>query len=106
MSSDDTGLSREDTMKNVGLASTLNAILMQSSEPLFDLTARKIRDFVTGRILEWRVAGKIAASLCRCVVKVRPNKGLAMFLPTVCDSIKSRNPVLKFLFGYRWLCLS
>ncbi len=75
-------------MKNAGLASTLNTILMQSSEPLYDLAARKIRSFVSGRILEWRVAGKIAASLCRCLVKVRPVKGLAMLLPMVCDTIK------------------
>jgi hypothetical protein len=88
VSSDDTGISREDTMKNAGLASTLNTILMQSSEPLYDLAVRKIRSFVSGRILEWRVAGKIAASLCRCLVKVRPVKGLAMLLPMVCDTIK------------------
>jgi hypothetical protein len=29
------------------------------------------QDFVSGRILETKIAGKIAASLCRCLVKAR-----------------------------------
>jgi len=88
VSRDDTNLSREDSMKDVGMASTFSAILSSCSEPIFDTALRKIKNFISGRILEWKVSGKIAASLVRCVAKARPVKGLAAFLPMVCRNIE------------------
>jgi hypothetical protein len=76
---------REDTMKDVGMASTFSAILMQSSEKLYDVALKKVKAWINGRIMEWKISGKIAAGLCRCLTKVRPEKGLAGLMPVVLD---------------------
>eukprot|EP00094_Tigriopus_californicus_P000230 TCALIF_00223-PA protein Name:"Similar to psme4 Proteasome activator complex subunit 4 (Xenopus laevis)" AED:0.06 eAED:0.06 QI:66/0.84/0.71/1/0.84/0.85/14/306/1826 len=78
----------EDSMKDVGLASTFTSILFQCSEAIFDMALRKVQDFVHGRILETKVAGKMAASLCRALCKVRPEKALKMFIPPAIQSVE------------------
>ena len=72
------------------MASTLGAILMQSSVRIYDVAARKVKSYISGRILECKVSGKIAASLAKCVVRIRPQKGLELFLPYICDQILSK----------------
>ena len=107
-STDDASLSREDSMKDVGMASTFSAILMQCSEELYDVALRKVSSWVNGKIMEWKVSGKIAASLCRCLTKIRPEKGLAHLMPVILRSLEeivtislkdedSLNDELKFL---------
>jgi len=88
VSTDDASVSREDTMKDVGMASTFSAILMQSSEKLYDVALKKVKTWVNGKIMEWKVSGKIAAGLCRCLTKVRPERGLAGLLPLVLDIVE------------------
>eukprot|EP00092_Neocalanus_flemingeri_P031411 GFUD01034116.1.p1 GENE.GFUD01034116.1~~GFUD01034116.1.p1 ORF type:complete len:1998 (+),score=527.07 GFUD01034116.1:71-6064(+) len=88
VSTDDASVSREDTMKDVGMASTFSAILMQSSEKLYDVALKKVKNWINGKIMEWKVSGKIAAGLCRCLTKVRPEKGLAGLLPLILDIIE------------------
>ena len=39
------------------------------------MALKKVQEFVSGRILETKIAGKIAASLCRCLVKARLDSG-------------------------------
>ena len=79
-------------MKDVGMASTFSAILMQCSEPLYDAALGKVRGWVTGRILEWKVSGKIAAGLCRCLTKIRPERGLAALLPGLLSQLEAALP--------------
>ncbi len=81
--------SREDSMKDIGMASTFNSILVQSSSAVYDAALRKMQSFVQGRILEARIAGKIAAGLCRCLCKNRPEKGLPAFLPSAIEKATS-----------------
>jgi proteasome activator subunit 4 len=88
VSTDDASVSREDTMKDVGMTSTFSAILIQSSESLYDVALKKVRNWLSGRIMEWKVSGKIAAGLCRCLTKVRPERGLAGLLPSLLTSVE------------------
>lgn len=88
VSTDDANVSREDTMKDVGMASTFSAILMQSSEKLYDLALKKVKSWVNGKIMEWKVSGKIAAGFCRCLTRVRPDRGLAGLMPVILDIIE------------------
>ena len=74
-------------MKDVGMASTFNVILIHSSEAIFDVALKKVQNFVKGRILETKIAGKITASLCRCLVRARPEKALKAFVPHACGII-------------------
>ena len=69
------------------MASTFSAILIQSSRALYDVALKKVKGWLTGRILEWRVSGKIAAGLCRCLTKVRPERGLAGLLPALLTAL-------------------
>ena len=78
---------REESMKDIGMASTFNVILIHSSEALYNLALKKVQSFVKGRILETKIAGRIAASLCRCLARARPEKGLAAFVPDACRII-------------------
>ena len=87
-STDDASLSREDSMKDVGMASTFSAILMQCSEKLYDVALKKVTAWVNGKIMEWKVSGKIAASLCRCLTKIRPEKGLAHLMPVILRALE------------------
>merc|ERR1719228_694521 len=89
VSTDDASVSREDTMKDVGMASTFSAILIQSSEALYDVALRKVRTWLGGRIMEWKVSGRIAAGLCRCLTRVRPERGLAGLLPSLLSSVEN-----------------
>lgn len=74
-------------MKDVGMASTFSVMMNHASEPLYTMALKKVQSFIRGRILETKIAGKIAASLCRCLVWARPEKGLPAFVPQACDII-------------------
>ena len=55
----------EESMRDIGMGATFNSILRQCSAEVFDVALRKTADFIRGRILETKIAGKIAAGLCR-----------------------------------------
>ena len=76
-------------MKDSGMAYTFSACLDNSSLKIYELALKKVKNFISGRILETRIAGKIAASLCRVLCKIRPEKGLAAFLPVALRKISS-----------------
>ena len=75
-------------MNNICMSSTLGAILSQSSVSIYEAAARKIKSFISGRILECKVSGRIAANMCKSVVRVRPERGLQIFLPHICDELE------------------
>ena len=79
---------REDGMKDMSLGSTFFAILTQSSSAVYDAALRKVQNYVEGRILEARVAGRIAAGLCRALCKVRPERALKVFLPPALERVE------------------
>ena len=68
-----------DWVRDFRLAGGINAITIIPFNPgnptaaaeIYDAALKKMQSFVSGRILETKIAGKIAASLCRCFVKVR-----------------------------------
>ncbi len=51
--------------------SSIILFFIQASSEIYDVALKKVQSFVAGRILETKIAGKIAASLCRCLVKIR-----------------------------------
>ena len=74
-------------MKDVGMASTFSTMLIHSSESIYKVALRKVQNFVKGRILETKLSGKIAASLCRCLVKIKPEIGVKVFVSHACDVV-------------------
>ena len=70
------------------MASTFSTMLIHSSESIYKVALRKVQNFVKGRILETKLSGKIAASLCRCLVKIKPDIGVKVFVPHACDVVE------------------
>ena len=63
-------------------------LTLQSSSAVYDAALRKVHNYVEGRILEARVAGRIAAGLCRALCKVRPERALSVFLPPALERVQ------------------
>ncbi|XP_013086715.2 proteasome activator complex subunit 4-like [Biomphalaria glabrata] len=80
-------LTPEQTVMEIGLASTVSAMLQQCSSPIYTSALRKINNFITSNVFEVKVSGKLAANLCRAAVRVNPVLGLKTFVPHLCSSI-------------------
>ena len=90
-------MTREETLLEVGLSSTIASLLMQCSAEIFDVALVKLHSFVGGRAFEPHVAGKFAAHVCSSVAKVNAAKVLQAFLPHLLrflDSILASDDVL------------
>ena len=76
-------MTREESLLEVGLSSTLASLLMQCSPEIFESALAKLHSFVAGRVLEPHVAGKFTAHICSSIAKVNGERVLAVFLPRV-----------------------
>nr|UCK81620.1 proteasome activator complex subunit 4 [Arenicola marina] len=83
-------LTNEETMIEVGILSTFNAIMQQSSPKIYQMALQRLFTFVSRTFYEVRVAGRFTADLIRSAVKVNPEKALKQFLMHFCDTIKAR----------------
>lgn len=83
-------MTREETLLEIGLSSTVASLLMQCSAEIFDVALNKLHSFVGGgRTFEPHVAGKFAAHICCSVTKVNPAKVLQLFLPRLFRSLET-----------------
>ncbi len=60
----------EDSIKDMSIAATFVSMLTQASESVYDVALKRVKDYVSGRILEAKIAGRIAAGLVRSLCKV------------------------------------
>ncbi|KAK7466612.1 hypothetical protein BaRGS_00037269 [Batillaria attramentaria] len=81
-------LTAEQSMAEVGLASTVTSVLQQCSKPIFMSALHKINRFVTENVYETKVSGRLAANLCRAAARVRPEETLKLLLPPLCEKIQ------------------
>ena len=82
-------MTREESLLEVGLSSTLASLLMQCSSEVFESALAKLHAFVGGRVFEPQVAGKFAAHICSSVAKVNATRVLRVFLPHLFRSLHS-----------------
>lgn len=82
-------MTREETLLEVGLSSTIASLLMQCSADIFDVALIKLHSFVAGRAFEPHIAGKFAAHVCSSVAKVNTSKVLKAFLPHLLRFLES-----------------
>lgn len=80
-------MTREESLLEVGLSSTIASLLMQCSDEIFDAALAKLHSFVGGRAFETNVSGKFAAHIVSSVTKVSPSKVLRTFLPHLFRSL-------------------
>lgn len=82
-------MTREESLLEVGLSSTIASLAMQCSGDIFDVALAKLYSFVGGRAFEPHVAGKFAAHIVGSVAKVNTAKVLQTFLPNLLRSLES-----------------
>ncbi|KAL5009261.1 hypothetical protein ScPMuIL_014842 [Solemya velum] len=82
-------LNPEQSMLEVGMASTFTSVLQQCSTPIYQASLDRLYNFVTGSLFEVRVGGRFAANLCRAAAKVNPEAALKKFIPYFCNNIKN-----------------
>ncbi len=80
-------MTREESLLEVGLSSTIASLSMQCSADIFDVALKKLYSFVGGRAFEPHVAGKFAAHVVSSVAKVNAAKVLQIFLPNLLLSL-------------------
>ncbi|XP_072396223.1 proteasome activator complex subunit 4-like [Diabrotica undecimpunctata] len=86
---------RIETISESALGSVIGVVLNQCSPDIFKSALKKIYNFVTSKIMEVHVSGKMLAICCHCFAKVNPKETLKLFLPYLCDRIEellSENP--------------
>ena len=86
-SSADTQMSTEESSVNIGIVTCFDSILHQADDDIKNLATAKLEDFLRGRILEPKVAGKIASGMCRTCAKISPQEILASFVPRTCSTL-------------------
>ncbi|XP_032233646.1 proteasome activator complex subunit 4 isoform X2 [Nematostella vectensis] len=79
----------QEGMMGMGVASTFHTILMQSSPKIFQVALNKLFNFCANNVLETKVAGKIAADMCRAAAKTSAKITLKKFLPRCFSVIES-----------------
>ncbi|KAL8607379.1 hypothetical protein ACOMHN_024404 [Nucella lapillus] len=82
-------LTPEQTMLEMGLASTVTSVLQQCSKPIFMSALRKVNRFVMENVFEPKVGARLASNLCRACARVRPEETLKLLLPQLCAKINS-----------------
>ncbi|CAG0897570.1 unnamed protein product, partial [Darwinula stevensoni] len=82
-------MNREESHEEVGLASTVAGILMQSSPSIFHSALDKIQTFIRGRSFEPKVSGRFIAAICKSAAKVNPKVTYAVFMPRIFREILS-----------------
>ena len=85
VASSDTHMTSEENSINSCLVSCFDSLLHQADETIQVAAVQKLETFLKGRILEPKVAGRIASSMCRICVKIAPSLVLNAFLPHVCS---------------------
>ncbi|KAG8223216.1 hypothetical protein J437_LFUL003567 [Ladona fulva] len=81
--------SKQENMAEGALESICSIVLVQTSPSIFKAALSKLYSFLTGRILETRVAGHFAATLCLAFTKVNPKETLKTLLPYLMMTIMS-----------------
>ncbi|XP_046402715.1 proteasome activator complex subunit 4A-like [Ischnura elegans] len=81
--------SKQENMAEGALESICSIVLVQTSPAIFKAALSKLHSFLTGRILETKVAGRFAATLCLAFAKVNAKETLKVLLPYLCRTIMS-----------------
>ncbi|KZC11232.1 Proteasome activator complex subunit 4 [Dufourea novaeangliae] len=81
------GKSKLEKVTETLLRDVCTSLLVQTNDKIFESALHKLRTFITERILETKVAGQLAAVLCRIFARVNGKKTLRSLLPLLSDTI-------------------
>ncbi|XP_014668208.1 PREDICTED: proteasome activator complex subunit 4-like [Priapulus caudatus] len=74
-------MNAEESMLEVGISSTISAVLTQCSREIYDAAVQMLFNFVCNNVFEVAVAGKFVANMCRAATKSNPQVALKLFVP-------------------------
>ncbi|KRT85387.1 hypothetical protein AMK59_1215, partial [Oryctes borbonicus] len=80
--------SKVDSMSEGALILLVTTVLMQCSTDIFISALKKLYNFVTNRVMELNISGKLIATLCHAFVKVNAKETMKMFVPYLCSTIE------------------
>ncbi|XP_076235371.1 proteasome activator complex subunit 4A [Calliopsis andreniformis] len=93
------GKSKLEKVTQVVLRDVCMILLIQTNDKIFECALHKLRTFITERILETKVAGQLAAVLCRTFARVNGKETLRALLPvlsqTILDITSESNDIIK-----------
>ncbi|XP_061666558.1 proteasome activator complex subunit 4B isoform X2 [Syngnathoides biaculeatus] len=76
-----------ESLAELGLASTVSAVLTQCSAHIYMVALQKVYNFATSNIFETCVSGRMVADVCRAAAKCHPAESLRLFVPHCCGLI-------------------
>ncbi|XP_018576290.1 proteasome activator complex subunit 4 [Anoplophora glabripennis] len=79
---------RAETISESALGTVVAVVLNQCSPDIFKSALKKMYNFVTNKIMEVQVSGKMLAVCCHCFARVNPKETLKLFIPYLCDTIE------------------
>ncbi|XP_054011040.1 proteasome activator complex subunit 4B-like isoform X2 [Hylaeus anthracinus] len=93
------GRSKLEKVTETVLREVCTVLLIQINDKIFECALHKLRTFVTEHILETKVAGQLAAVLCRIFARVNGKKTLHSLVPvlsqTILDITGESNDIIK-----------
>lgn len=82
-------MSAQENMLGMGMLSTVQTVMMQSSPKLFQGILNSLHRFISTRVLEVTISGKMVSDLCRAASKTNAKVTLNQFVPMMCSSVKN-----------------
>ena len=83
-------LNDEEIAADAAINDTFLRMCINSSPEILTNVTKKLRSYISGKIVEPTVAGGILASMCRSIVQCDPESGLATFIPLLVQAITAR----------------
>ncbi|XP_076659583.1 proteasome activator complex subunit 4A [Halictus rubicundus] len=81
------GKSKSEEVVEPVLQDVCSILLTQSNDKIFECALHKLRTFVTERILETKVAGQLAALVCKIFARVNGQATVRSLLPLLSETI-------------------
>ncbi|XP_012226473.1 proteasome activator complex subunit 4B-like [Linepithema humile] len=79
--------SQLEKVAETALAGVCTTLLMNTSDAIFESALHKLRTFITERILETKVAGQLAAVVCKSFTRFRGRNTLRALVPVLAQTI-------------------
>lgn len=81
------GKSKLESMAETVVGSVCSAVLVHTSESIFQSALRELRTFVTERVLETTVSGQLTAVVCRIFARANGRETLRALVPSLSETI-------------------
>ena len=75
-------------MTESALINVITTVLTQCSHEIFTTALRRVHKFVTTRIMELNISGRLLGLMCHAFVKINPSETMKIFVPYLCTTVE------------------